>query len=262
MFTGIGIYNCSLITPIMAYELGVRIFELIGAEANSVGYYKHLENGDHAGDHDVVDTTLEELEVLLRDKAATAFRIALEDSHSPWSSSFGYMTEDFGLFSHIDIQCPFVPESHIAEEVFRIAAEFAHFPYGIAYTADNVVDAFDYVTGNNLVKLFPYEAPDAWSEEVLPMYGGAQRYKDSMLRLVYPYNVINKNHLALEIELVRLGDWIRADSDRGHLIELTNDLWLWEVEPEKLEEINNALGAENLLLCWRPEKKKKKNFIP
>ena len=73
-----------------------------------------------------------------------------------------------------------------------------------------------------------------------------------MLRMVYPVNIININHLGITIGGTTLKEWILSSEKHGTLKSLSNNLWLWRVEYDELEKLNNHLGELGLLISWKP----------
>jgi hypothetical protein len=55
------LYGTEDISPELALKLGVSYFSFINLPVTGAAYYMYLPHGDHAGDHDLIDTTLEEL---------------------------------------------------------------------------------------------------------------------------------------------------------------------------------------------------------
>lgn len=78
-----------------------------------------------------------------------------------------------------------------------------------------------------------------------------------MLRIVYPCNVVNCRHLLLEMDGMKLGEWIRNSKERGKLTTLGKELWIWEVKSTYLDQVNQACGEAGHLLAWRPVLPKK-----
>ena len=74
--------------------------------------------------------------------------------------------------------------------------------------------------------------------------------------MVYPCNLVNRRHLEIDIGGGKLGEWIASRREHGKLTALGNDFWLWEVEPEQLDTVNQACGEAGILVV--PKKPKRK----
>lgn len=82
-----------------------------------------------------------------------------------------------------------------------------------------------------------------------------------MLRMVYPVNIINSNHLDIIINNITLKEWIFNNKKNGSIIKMKNNMWLWLVDSNQIDRINKTLGETGVLISWSPlhlEKKKRK----
>lgn len=253
MSIGLAIYNTAELSPVHAYELGESFFKSLDIPITDAGYYTYLSDGDHPGDHDIVEIPFAELKGKLLSGEATAFRIYSQKSgHSPWLGSFGYSTPDFSSFCHLDAQFP--GDSLAYKEALPFIEQLTarvKYPYGILYACEKTSQAFYYATGDNMVSVFPYENPMTWGEELPGLYEGQERYTGSRLRMVYPYNLINDDHLQILIENMPLKEWILSTKEHGSLAALEQGIWAWEVEEQHLEHINQACGNAGILIAWK-----------
>lgn len=259
MYSGMAVYNTESIDAKTACELGEKIFTDIGIPITGAGYYKMLKNGDHSGDHDIIEVSFPDLKEKIKNNAVTAFRIYSEQKNAqPWNASFGYMTNEFGGFNYIDIQYPSVAgDSKATTEFLSSLPDNIPYLYGIKYRSDKVTKAFYYATGDNMVNIYQYENASLFKRECPGRFKGRERYKNTMLRMVYPINMINSHHLDIIIENVNLKEWISSDEKHGSLEGLSNNLWLWTVEDTELDEVNRYLGEAGLLISWKPLATKK-----
>lgn len=258
MHVGIAIYGTENITPQEACKLGELLFTHVGINVTGAGYYKFLEKGEHAGDHDIVEISLIELKGKIGKNAIETFRIYCEAKDAqPWVASFGYTTNAIGGFCYIDAQFPYVDDALTTiVNFFKALGQFS-FSYGIGYFADKATKSFYYATGDNMVNLYPYENTSLFKRECPGRFEGQARYKSNMLRMVYLVNVINQNHLNVMVDGVSLKEWILSDEKHGFLEKLNNDMWLWEVQENNLNEVNTLLGQAGILLSWNPMPLKK-----
>jgi hypothetical protein len=117
------------------------------------------------------------------------------------------------------------------------------------------LDAYIYSDAQALfVPFIKYENPDLWMTEV-PSYlsdtPAKKRYLSGMMRLVYECNFITEKHLLMPILNRRLMDWIREDSFRGSLSQVSDKLWAWSVKKESLFDVNQACAEAGLLIAWQ-----------
>lgn len=254
MYSGIAVYNTENLGSKTACELGEKLFTDIGMPITGAGYYKMLKNGDHIGDHDIIEISFPDLKEKIKNNEVTAFRIYSEQKDAqPWHASFGYMTNEFGGFSYIDVQYPSVADEPKATRDFlNSLSDKTPYSYGIKYCADKVTKAFYYATGDNMVNIYQYENSSLFKRECPGRFNGLQRYKSTMLRMVYSINVINAHHLDIIIGNVSLKKWISTDEKHGSLEVLENNLWLWTVEDTHIDEVNRYLGEAGVLISWKP----------
>ncbi|GIO12134.1 hypothetical protein J19TS2_16890 [Cohnella xylanilytica] len=254
MCTGLAMYDTCEVTPMEACKAGESFFDAIGARITSAGYYtyKNEEDGLYV---DWIETSLSELKRKIISKEVTAFRLYNEQNgYSPWFASFGYMTDEFSGFHHMDAQCA-VPIDDIYENFIGFVEDVSKrisCPYGIVYDAPKVADAFYYAAGENLIKLFPYEDARIFNKETPGRFKGKVRYRGDMLRMVYPCSMLNDNHLHIDIQGMTLGEWIVQEQGRGSLRKIGNGLWLWEVGRDDMEGVSKCCGDAGILLAWKP----------
>ncbi|KIC82235.1 hypothetical protein [Pseudomonas sp. C5pp] len=246
------IYGIEKITPEFVYELGVRFFKIIGLDITTSGYYKYRK--DRSGeDIDFVEVSLADLSREVKSGRATSFRLYCESENGfLWDASFGYSTTDFGGFYHIDAQG--LPSSFGEEEFLEFidgVCLFGSLDYAIFYSVDDVSEGLYYAGGENLISVYNYENLTLFSRGTGGRFKGVERYKNEMLRMVYPINVVNEGHLKLQVGPYSLRDWILSDSRHGVLKLSANDMWVWMVEGKNLEHVNKELGGESVLISWK-----------
>ncbi|WP_236692896.1 hypothetical protein [Pseudomonas sp. 10-1B] len=254
------LYGTEKVTPELALKLGVSYFSFINLPITGAAYYKHLSNGDHVGDHDLIEVTLEVLIEKIAAGSASSFRLYNEaDGFSPWRASYGYNTESFASFFHIDAQSSGEQSSldsyiDFFKEVVRRSSESSI--YGAAYRSVSVGKGFNYAAGENFVSLYPFENSGAFRKEVSGRYNGQERYKGELLRMVYEVNLLNFHHLRLDVGGMTLDKWISEDPNNGVLEKLSETIFIWLVHSENLSLINEKLGRLGLLLSWKATAKK------
>ena len=75
------------------------------------------------------------------------------------------------------------------------------------------------------------------------------KYSTGDLRDIYPLNVLSSAHNQRMVEGKPLFDWINADSNRGDLTKLSENLWSWWVRDEQIDLVRSALKPTGILLC-------------
>jgi hypothetical protein len=253
MSISLALYGIEGVTPRLALKFAKHYFACLQLSITGAAYLKYLNDGDHVGDHDLVMVEIAELEEKINNGIATAFRVYNEAAGAiPWSASFGYTTNDFGGFYHFDGQCSggLIELEGMISFIKDVCADIA-VPYGMIYKCEKVSKAFSYAVGNNMVTMYSYENSSAFKKEVPGRFQGRERYKEHLLRMVYPVNVISNKHLEIDVGGVVLKDWIGESVGRGKLEALTSSTWLWYVEADQLEDVNKSLGEAGILISWK-----------
>ncbi|MFU1795998.1 hypothetical protein ACM1RC_19225 [Paenibacillus azoreducens] len=261
MCTGVALYDTGHIRPLDAFQAGKSFFEAIGIPITGATYYEHLSDGDHEGDHDIFEVSIDELQERILSEKTSSFWIYSDlRGGKPWDAAFTYQTGEFGNFAHMGAHCDIKPEEVYGAltDWLGEAAERFDVPYGIFYTADDIPDALHYAAGESCVFMFPFEDCFAFIHEAPGRYGGKGRYTESMLRMVYPYNLLNEKHMQIKIADQTLRDWIHESGERGTLRPIAKDSWVWEVMDKHLVAVNQACGEAGILVAWRPERPKKR----
>ncbi|MCX8957465.1 hypothetical protein [Erwinia psidii] len=253
MYTAIAIYGTDSILPEKALFLGRAFFRYVNLPITNTGYYKYLSNGDHEGDHEIINVSVDELENKINNKNATSFRLYSEKKGcSPWLASFGYTTNDFGGFFHLDAQYPNKLQSY--DEIIDFIEELSNtvnLTYGIVYSCDKMNKAFYYAAGNNLANIYPYENSSLFKKDTPGRYHGQESYKKNKLRMAYPLNIMNENHLLIDVNGLALREWILEDKNHGTLEKLSNGAWLWKIESSIIDSVNKYLGDCGVLISWK-----------
>ncbi|EOI3549632.1 hypothetical protein ACMSZT_004557 [Cronobacter dublinensis] len=262
MTFGVAIYGTNEVTPVDAFNESSRFFKIIKMNPNAQGYYAFRKtSGDE--DIDFIKADLEHLKVALDNGKAKDFRMYHESNKDgPWKAAFGFSTKEFGGFFHIDIQYEgddFKTLILFLEEFFvnNTAA------YAIGYKCGDVYDAYHYASGENMLKIFPWENQLAFNKETDGRFKGETRFNSTMLRLVYPLNIINSFHLKIKVGELTLSEVISKNSWGGlKKIDGVDERWLWTVQEELLEQINNELGSHGVLISWKKYVPKKSKILP
>lgn len=124
------------------------------------------------------------------------------------------------------------------------------------YTFDEITNAYFYSSGGNLLTKFTNESPSAFKKETLRCLRGSESYKGSMLRMVYPINILNRKHLQLNVFGESLDKWILSNEFNGKLEKINDKLWVWIVDEDHMDDLNNYCGKAGILISWKPQIKK------
>jgi len=255
MCLAMALYGTENISPELALKLGMAYFSLINLPITGAAYYEYLSDGDHLGDHDLVEVSLGDLAEKIAAGSASSFRLYNESNGVvPWYASYGYNTDSFSNFPHIDAQSSSERSSldsyvDFLKEIVRESPESSF--YGIAYQCASVSKGFNYAAGENFISIYPFENSGVFKKEVPGRHGGQERYKGGLLRMVYEVNLLNASHLELDVSGVKLGDWILQDRNNGVLERVSESMFVWVVQAESLNAINEKFGKLGLLLSWK-----------
>lgn len=70
-----------------------------------------------------------------------------------------------------------------------------------------------------------------------------------MLRDVYPLNLLTRVHLEQLVERYSLSEWIKGSQERGQLVALDNEQWVWQVPNASIECVRSSLRAAGLIIA-------------
>jgi len=253
MSTGIVIYGTDPAQTEPALEVAENLFLQFGEKASTAIF---LEFVVRDGERIIEDReiSLSDLREKVSTGEVTAFQVfdGGEKGGAP-AISFGCNVPEFGGLSFIDVQI----DRSVCEINEQIVAFLENVvanlscKYAIAYDAEKSSVAYKYSTGVNLVKIFPFENTSLFTKELPGRVPGSASYERVKLRMIYPLNVLNEEHLGIRINDLSLREWIISDSSRGSLKSIPNDMWLWAVNEMNLAEINNACGEAGILIAWQ-----------
>lgn len=85
----------------------------------------------------------------------------------------------------------------------------------------------------------------AWMRERMVQ----NRHKNGMLRDVYPLNLLTKVHLDQEVEQHSFSDWIKGTQERGQLVYLGNEQWIWRLPDTLVESVRSSLRSAGLIIA-------------
>ncbi|WP_175712860.1 hypothetical protein [Burkholderia ambifaria] len=253
MSTGIVIYGTDPAQTKSVLRVAESLFLQFGEEASRAIF---LEFVVRDGERIIEDReiSLSDLRGKVSAGEATAFQV-FDDGEKGGAPaiSFGWNVPEFGGLSFIDVQIDrSVCEISQKIEAFleNVAANLSC-KYAIAYDAETSSVAYTYSTGVNLVKIFPFEDTSLFTKELPGRVPGSASYERVKLRMIYPVNVLNEEHLGIRINDLSLREWIISDSSRGSVNSIPNNMWLWVVNEVNLAEVNNACGEAGILIAWQ-----------
>jgi hypothetical protein len=105
---------------------------------------------------------------------------------------------------------------------------------------------FGIIGGNIEYRSAESELITCWANAYCRQKG---KYRTGDLRDIYPLNVLSSAHNQRMVDGMALFDWINADSNRGALTKLSENLWSWWVKDEQIEMVRSALKPTGILLC-------------
>ncbi|WP_240202635.1 hypothetical protein [Burkholderia sp. LMG 13014] len=253
MHTGIVFYGTDPAQAASALAAARNLFSRFGREATNAFFWEFVvRNGERfVGEHEVLPA---DLEGRISVGEATAFQVYNDGERDGASAiSFSYNAPAYGGLSFIDVQIG-MSIHEIDEKVaefLKNVAMLMSFKYAIAYGAENASIATKYATGVNLNRIFPFESTSLFTRDLPGRSPGTASYERGKLRMVYPLNVLNEEHVEIRVDDLSLKEWIRSDASRGSLESISNSMWLWSVKETELFGVNNACGESGILLAWQ-----------
>ncbi len=251
--TGFAFYGISASEPDRSLATATAIFARLNLHAVEVSEYVRTTPDAAGKSLHLVETDWQNY---LRDPKSANIRFRAISASGTTELTGGFDDGANVGFSLVDLavrhQQP-LPESEIIDVIDHLSGQLSP-SYGFAFTCTRPEQVVSYANGNAAVLFTGSEDPFSFIDDLSEWSGGEDSYKRTRLRMVYPYNLLNRDHLAISVAGQSLGDWIRAQDDRGRIIELNSQFAVWIVPAETLQDINQLLGATGLLISWRPER--------
>jgi hypothetical protein len=234
-----------------ALDEGRKLFGEFDLHLSEVLRYRETPP-DGAGENiHLVETNLVELDEELAALGDETFYLYDTSSkEKPWRASYSVHSSRYGSFPHIQGQLPGTLggyPSALSNFLSRLT-ETIPYRYAIAFDVLSASLASNYCLGEGVTGVFPYENVFAFSQEQPGRFGGKERYLRDRLRMVYPVNVLNDDHLSQRVGDSTLGEFA---SNHGVLTKFPLDLSLWVVAPNHIDEINQQVGEAGLSISWR-----------
>lgn len=253
MSTGIVIYGTDSTRAAVVLEMAESLFRQLGEKVAGATFMEFVDR-DGARIIENHEVCLNDLRKCISNGIVVAFQIWGDGKSAEVPVvSFGCNARKFGGLSFLDVQ--------IEGSVYEIKNDIERFlenfvirsdcKYAIAYDAKDSSTAYKYSTGINLVRIFPFENTSFFTRELPGRVPGTASYERVKLRMIYPLNLLNEEHLKTRVGDLSLRQWILADSSRGSLRSIPSKMWLWSVKEKDLAEINNACGEAGILIAWQ-----------
>lgn len=142
----------------------------------------------------------------------------------------------------------------ILEKLLIDLCKFCSPTYGIGFEREKQYGPDYYARGMSHGLKLAYENPEHGREKEriykwLDAYRGGEGYQTGDLRDIYPFNVLSQAHLDRVINWHRFHDWIQATPGRGQLKQISETLWTWWIESEKIPAVREALAPSGMILC-------------
>lgn len=231
MFFNIALYGSEDVKKNL--EWGKNIIEKVMQNSDLEYYIVDFDNHQTFKNYDVF---LDNVKLKLVDI------VSLYISEDTKQCSFSLLLENNSIYLRVN-------ENSINESIYNLIIEsltLINIKYGYIYVTDNEMYAKSYEGGHNFINIYDYEDSSLWEDA---QYEEDDSFLTSKLRLVYKKNFINNFHLSINIDNRTLNQLI-VDEKFGSLLQLSKDLYLWQVAEEQLESVNELLGKNKILISW------------
>ncbi|MDU8925674.1 hypothetical protein RYD26_12370 [Pasteurellaceae bacterium LIM206] len=264
---GIALYDLKNTNSREAYYFAEYLFGRLNIQPNSAYYYYEHEADRHGETVSEKEVSFAELEEEI-EKGIDHFRVFFSSTNRLWDVGFSFFGKESKFsegMSYIEIQFSNKILSTTNSEVLDCLYDFLkgnEMIYGIGYQLyANVSAALNYALCLDASTIYPFEDSNEWLYQ-LPSRSGEEPQYYHKLRMVYPINILNKDHLELSVMGIKLSKWILSDSNNGTLKPLNGFNYLWLVSMQELERINEVLGKSSLLISWESINKSIRNKLP
>ncbi|MCC5816298.1 MAG: hypothetical protein JJT78_16225 [Leptospira sp.] len=179
---------------------------------------------------------------------------------------FSYISKDWELstninrdqhFDRIYLGFDIDKLKSLYKEKLNILAQqlkFIEVDYGFCFHMDSAYGPGLYVSGIfdstffNIITKFEKESTILWvNNESKAMHA----VKNGKLRYLYEYNIINKSHLERKVFGISLDDWVESSPENGNITPVSDNHYMWTIDPKNLNSLINNLIDQNIFLLDR-----------
>ncbi|MCD8213836.1 MAG: hypothetical protein LUC34_07320 [Campylobacter sp.] len=130
--------------------------------------------------------------------------------------------------------------------------------YGIGYQFEGrLTTAYLHIFGNGS-EFYGYDNSLEWQGS---LRDAAEAGFARKLRMAYRANILNGEHLKLDISGQSLQEWIGANASNGSL-KRVNENWIRRFDGSQIDRVNQVIGAASALISWDPPVPKPRRRLP
>jgi hypothetical protein len=196
----------------------------------------------------------EKLEYVGIDNMSMFGGVSEPGTYLDWKTCTNFSIKDNELRNTMELCFPDINASFhkkILLTFLRNLLSFADFKYGICYQRPYNMGPEAYANGTLAGIDLPREEEKKVARWMHEYDFDDGKYRTGLLRDVYPFNILVNTHLTESVGDKTLESWIDSDSRHGSLDKITNNHWLWSVEPQHIPLAQEALQKAGLLLCYK-----------
>lgn len=142
----------------------------------------------------------------------------------------------------------------ILEKLLLDLCQYCSPKYGIGFERERKYGPGPYAHGMPQGLKYDYENPEHGKQRQqiykwVDVYRRKDGYHTGDFRDIYPFNVLSQPHLDRIVDGQRFQDWVQASADRGTLKQVSDALWTWWIEDDKIPAVRDALAPSGMILC-------------
>ncbi|MDP8099279.1 hypothetical protein [Pasteurella atlantica] len=251
---GITLYDLNTLPIKTIYQFAHHFFNLFNIIPNHISYMQSHSSDSQGETVSEIEASLEELQYQIDNNLIDNFRLLYSSTDRLWDVGFAFFDKQSEVgeeMNYIEIQFLDNISTLESEKIIHFLTTISaktHIVYGIGYQLyGSMSEVFSYALGLGVETLYNNESPYEWGEQ-LPSRTDETPLYFNQLRMVYPINILNDNHLNFPLSQLTLKAWILSNNKNGKITNLDNQNYLWLVEASELERINAGLSKEGILI--------------
>lgn len=147
------------------------------------------------------------------------------------------------------------------DQIVKTLSQYLKIGYGIFYIIRNQYDTGSYDMGLDYITLYPCEVSEPFYRATTTFtHNEHPAYFTSKLRMIYPYNVLNKHHMDMPINGQSLKQYITNDPLNGVLKQINDYQYSWKLNRKGVHRLNRIFGQAGLLIGYNTSPNSTQNY--
>lgn len=224
------------------FEFFKHAEDRFGVKLNKIDYLYKLpdEKSDHPGDFDSRKISEKKLIEGIKNGEIDSYNMASTSDLRDLNGYFVYVnSENYGGTANVTLHVPIARED-IFGEISDALVQKIRAVYGFQTKSDSALKGVGYTLASTIYK----NERSNFSSYLM------KNKTIDQPRMIYLKNYLTNSQLEFESNGVSLRNFIASNFQDFPLIKLCEDIFTFEVSPDKITDVNNVLGEAGFLVSW------------